>query len=177
MAVQTDSGSGSASWAHVQERSFLTTQSRPKRRKPEASDDVVVMTRDVVSSHPVSNKIVHGELLDAVTEMMVHARSPAARAAVMAELIHEMGATVEWLYGSGTGLDDSQADELTSFRRLSRAAQDHQRQMSPSRQTATSPTASAKLRLRAAFPARRVEPLRLHQPASDDFELNNDQQE
>ncbi len=51
------------------------------------------------------------------------------RAAVISELVQEMCATVEWLHHSGPEPDDSQADELTSIMRLSRAVQDHQRRM------------------------------------------------
>lgn len=73
---------------------------------------------------------IRGELLDALIEVVLHARGPAARATVISELVQEMCAVVQWLHDSGLVADDPRADELASITRLSRAAQDHQRQMS-----------------------------------------------
>jgi hypothetical protein len=70
------------------------------------------------------------ELLDALMEVIVRARGPAARAVVVAELVQEMCATVEWLHHYGTELDDAQADELSGIARLAEAAQEHRRKMS-----------------------------------------------
>lgn len=79
---------------------------------------------------------VHGELLDAVVEAVIRARGPAARAAVICELVQEMCGTLEWLHDGDPELDGSAVDELTSVRRLSRDARDHHRQMSTSRDLA-----------------------------------------
>ena len=99
------------------------------------------MTTDSIDSFQVdANGFVRGELLDAFIEVVIHARGPMARAAVIAELVQEMCATVEWLHRSGTELEDPQAKELTSITRLSRAAQDHQRRMSASSQVRASAT-------------------------------------
>ena len=113
------------------------------------------MTTGSINPAPVdSSGIIRGALLDAVIEVVVHARGPAARAAVISELVEEMCATVEWLHDTGTELDDSQADELTSITRLTRAAHDHQLQMSASRHLAPTATLSEVLRLRSVHPAR-----------------------
>jgi hypothetical protein len=82
---------------------------------------------------------IRGEMLDSLIEVVMHARGPAARAAVISELVQEMCATVEWLHDSGPGLDDPDADELISTMQLSRAAQDHQRRMSSPRRTSGLP--------------------------------------
>ena len=102
-----------------------------------------------------ANGIVRGELLDAFIEMVVHARGPAARAAVISELVREMCATVEWLHLGGSECDDSQVDELTSITRLSRAAQDHQRQMSASKHKGESATLCEALRFGPEMPTTR----------------------
>ena len=55
------------------------------------------MTTDSIQFTPSADGIVRGVLLDAVTEQLVHARGPAARAEIICELVQEMCATVEWL--------------------------------------------------------------------------------
>lgn len=88
------------------------------------------MTTDCLSFTVVDpDGIVRGDLLDALVEVVIHARGPAARAEVISELVQEICATVEWLHHNGTQLDDSPADELMGITRLSEAAHDHQRHM------------------------------------------------
>ncbi len=82
--------------------------------------------------------IVHGELLDAVTDEILQAGSLAARAEIVAELVHEMRATVAWLHDNGHDLDASHADELTSLTRLAEVAEDHRRRMGAAGQEAAS---------------------------------------
>ena len=87
------------------------------------------MTIDLVCSTPSSPAGVRGELLDAVTEALLHAGGPSARAEVVSELVREMYATVEWLHDTDTEFANSPADELTGMERLAAAAQAHARQM------------------------------------------------
>ena len=114
------------------------------------------MTTDSIkSSRADANEILRGELLDAFTEVVVHARGPAARAAVISELIQEMCATVEWLHRSVSERDDSQADELSSITRLAGAAQDHQRQMNACKHKVEWTTLGEALRVGPELLARR----------------------
>ena len=76
------------------------------------------------------NAAAHGGLLDALMEVVVKARGPAARAALIADLVQEMCATVEWLHRYGPELDDARADELIGTTRLSEVAQEHRQRMS-----------------------------------------------
>lgn len=101
----------------------------------------------------VGNGIVRGELLDAIIEVIVQARGPAARAAVISELVQEMWATVEWLHDTDAERDDSEPDELVSIMRLPVAARDHQRQMSAARRLAPSVTVRKAVPLRSLLPA------------------------
>lgn len=109
----------------------MPTQTDPVRTHPvqkRAPQTEAGTTRaGLVAAAPAG--IVHGELLDAIIEAVVRAGDPAARAAVVNELVHEMCATLEWLHDSDPELGGSPAEELLSIARLSRAARDHQQQM------------------------------------------------
>ena len=87
------------------------------------------MKTQSIRCSPVSHELVRGDVLDGVIEEVVHARSAVVRAEILADLVQEVYATVQWLHESDTALDHCRADELTSIGRLARAAQEHQRQM------------------------------------------------
>jgi hypothetical protein len=76
------------------------------------------------------NAAAHGQLLDALMEVVGKARGPSARAALIADLAQEMCATVEWLHRYGPELDDARADELIGIARLSEVEQEPRQRMS-----------------------------------------------
>ena len=87
------------------------------------------MKTETIQCTPVSHGILRGDVLDGVVEQVVHAPSAAARAEILAELVREVCATIQWLHETQTAPDHQRGDELTSVAQLARIAQEHQRQM------------------------------------------------
>jgi hypothetical protein len=103
----------------------------------EGTGKAAVMTTHTTPTLGSASATARDELLDALMEVIVRARGPVARAVVVADLVQEMCATVEWLHHYGTDLDDAQPDELSGIARLAEVAQEHRRKMSARQPHAT----------------------------------------
>ena len=78
----------------------------------------------------VSDQLLDSVNTDAVVEAVVAAPDPGARAAVIAAIIHDLCAAVEWVHGDTPAATTCAAAELEGIRRLSWCADSHRVRMS-----------------------------------------------
>jgi hypothetical protein len=86
-------------------------------------------TEPVVPRTPYPYTTIPDELLDALVEAVVLPADPRARSAIIWRLVQEMCDTVEWRHDRDRKFGRASDAELTSIRRLARAARDHRRCM------------------------------------------------
>ena len=76
-----------------------------------------------------SDQLLDSVNTDAIVEAVVAAPNPWARAAIIAAIIHDLCAAVEWVHREAPGVTARTAAELDGIRRLSWCADSHRIQM------------------------------------------------